>query len=315
MYHAYNLIDSIEDDALSIGRMHEMLEGQVAVLSAGILPAGEAADLLAALRQSTLYREDQNSYLLYPDQARPLFLDRATLDAEWAERSRLIRELLESGDRRLVERDPSGGLHFAGDLRNAADVAAVLAALSGEGRGGLVESDGDLILDLFEDRFDHRSFTGRSSTFYGYEGLGSIYWHMVSKLRLAVAEVYLEAARADAHEATLDRLAERYYDICEGLGVHKSPAVHGAIPTEPYSHTPGGGGARQPGLTGQVKEDVLARWAELGVCVEQGGIEFRPALLRRTELTPGPRTFAWVDLEGRARSMDLDTGTLAFTYA
>ena len=39
-----------------------------------------------------------------------------------------------------------------------------------------------LLLETFEDIFNHKSFTGRSGTFYGYEGLGSIYWHMVSKL-------------------------------------------------------------------------------------------------------------------------------------
>ena len=43
------------------------------------------------------------------------------------------------------------------------------------------------MLDLFERLFDHESFTGRSGTFFGYEGLGCIYWHMVSKLRLAAA--------------------------------------------------------------------------------------------------------------------------------
>ena len=35
---------------------------------------------------------------------------------------------------------------------------------------------------LYEEVFDHQSFTGRSGTFYKYEGLGCIYWHMVSKL-------------------------------------------------------------------------------------------------------------------------------------
>ena len=35
---------------------------------------------------------------------------------------------------------------------------------------------------------DHTRFTGRSGTFYGYEGLGCIYWHMVSKLLLATQE-------------------------------------------------------------------------------------------------------------------------------
>ena len=35
-----------------------------------------------------------------------------------------------------------------------------------------------------------QSFTGRSGAFYKYEGLGSIYWHMVSKLLVAVQETW-----------------------------------------------------------------------------------------------------------------------------
>jgi hypothetical protein len=314
LYHTYNLITCIQDEALSIGALHEMLEGQVAVLSAGLLCAQEAADLLTALRQSTLYREDQHSYLLYPDQTRPLFLNRNTIDPGRAACSRLIRDLVDSGDRSLVEQDAADELHFAGDFRNASDVSAALDALARGGRAEFVELDRDLILDLFEDQFNHHSYTGRSSTFYGYEGLGSIYWHMVSKLLLAVAETFFQAVDTGVDGATLQRLAERYYDIRDGLGVHRNPDAHGAFPTDPHSHTPGGGGARQPGLTGQVKEDILARWAELGARVKEGRIEFQPALLRREEFTCGRRTFEWVDLDGRARSVELDPGVLAFTY-
>ena len=32
---------------------------------------------------------------------------------------------------------------------------------------------------------------------------------------------------------------------------------------DPYSHTPGGAGAKQPGMTGQVKEEVITRLGEL----------------------------------------------------
>ena len=53
--------------------------------------------------------------------------------------------------------------------------------------------DGSRILDIYEEMFDHQSFTGRSGTFYGYEGLGSIYWHMVSKLLLVVEECFFKA--------------------------------------------------------------------------------------------------------------------------
>ena len=52
----------------------------------------------------------------------------------------------------------------------------------------LVATEEENLLHMFEDLFDHKSFTGRSGTFFGFEGLGSIYWHMVSKLALAVQE-------------------------------------------------------------------------------------------------------------------------------
>ena len=65
----------------------------------------------------------------------------------------------------------------------------------------------------------------------------------------------------------MEDLLEHYYEINEGIGVHKSPALYGAFPTDPYSHTPAGKGAQQPGMTGQVKEDILSRFGELGVFV------------------------------------------------
>ena len=42
-----------------------------------------------------------------------------------------------------------------------------------------------------------------------------------------------------------------------------------------------GQGAKQPGMTGQVKEEILTRFGELGVRVEEGAIVFEPALLRQ----------------------------------
>ena len=61
---------------------------------------------------------------------------------------------------------------------------------------------------------------------------------------------------------------------------------------DPYSHTPAQGGARQPGLTGQVKEDILCRFGELGVSVREGCIHFEPRLLRPDEFLSSPDTFA-----------------------
>ena len=95
------------------------------------------------------------------------------------------------------------------------------------------------MLDLFERLFDHESFTGRSGTFFGYEGLGCIYWHMVSKLRLAAQETYFRALEAGAPQRLLKRLAECYYDICAGIGDYKTPEVYGAFPDGPLFAYPG----------------------------------------------------------------------------
>ena len=170
------------------------------------------------------------------------------------------------------------------------------------------------MLEIFEQVFDHAAFTGRSGTFFGYEGLGCIYWHMVSKLLLAVQEVFYGAVRAGEPEEILQELARRYYDVRAGLGQNKTPREYGAVPTEPYSHTPAHAGARQPGLTGQVKEDIIARWGELGISVDDGALSFSGALLRREEFLQSEETFRYVDVSGSERHIALPPGTLAFTF-
>ena len=76
-----------------------------------------------------------------------------------------------------------------------------------------VKREKNLILDIFELVFDHKSFTGRSGTFYGYEGLGSIYWHMVSKLLLASAEVTQASIDKNIDPKTIGRLFDHYFEI------------------------------------------------------------------------------------------------------
>jgi len=176
-----------------------------------------------------------------------------------------------------------------------------------------VARDRDAVLDLFEAVFDHRSYTGRSGVMVGYEGLGCIYWHMVAKLLLAVQETYLRADPDGAPAAVLDDLATLYYRIRSGLGYEKTVAEYGAFPTDPYSHTPPGGGAKQPGMTGQVKEEILTRLGELGVGIAGGAVRFRPRLLRRREFLPEAAAFGFVDVGGRARSLALPERCLAFT--
>jgi hypothetical protein len=314
LYHAYNLIRLDSKTELPIRRLYEMLEGQVAVLSSGQLSPRESLELLMALKRSAMYRADQHSYLLYPNRQLPRFVERNNIPTSEYRRSALLRRLLADSNRQLVERDIAGRVHFNARITNARDIHRILDQLAGSGYSRLVKRDGQAVLGLFERLFDHESFTGRSGTFFGYEGLGSIYWHMVSKLLLAAQETYFRAVAAGAPKRVLKGLADCYYDIRSGIGDYKTPEVYGAFPMDPYSHTPAQGGARQPGLTGQVKEDFLCRFGELGVIVENQQIYFRPLLLRREEFVTTPSEFTYCDVAGAKRRLPLKPGELGFTY-
>ncbi|MBW6455330.1 MAG: hypothetical protein K0A98_05545, partial [Trueperaceae bacterium] len=314
LYHAYNVLAFAVDGAAGVRHLDEMLEGQVAVLSSGLLSSAEVLELLASLRRGRLYRADQHSYVLYPDRDLPGFLAKNTIPAERVASSALLTALVAAGDTRIVVRDENGDVHFHAGFRNAKGVRRALADLAADDRwAAAVAAGGDAVVRTFEEVFDHAAFTGRSGTFFAYEGLGSIYWHMVSKLLLAVQECYFRACDAGEPGATLAALAAAYDDVRAGLGFHKTPAEFGAFPTDPYSHTPAHAGAQQPGMTGQVKEDVLARLGELGVEVRGGRLGFAPTLLGREEFVEEPTT-ATVRAIGGAAELRLDPGTLAFTF-
>ena len=157
--------------------------------------------------------------------------------------------------------DVDGRYRFHPDLIDAdpARPGARAARRPIEEWGDLVAGQRDACLDTYERVFGHRAFLGRSGSMYAYEGIGSIYWHMVSKLLLAVQEAASAAADADADVGVVGRLVEAYDRVRAGLGFNKTGAEFGAIPTDPYSHTPAHAGAQQPGMTGAVKEEILAR--------------------------------------------------------
>ncbi len=311
LYHSYNVL-GIGASKISIRHLGPMLEGQVAVLSSGTLGSREALSVLDALRRSELYRRDQHSYLLYPDRKLPSFLDKNTIPPSQSERSHLFSTLVADGNTDLVEMDVDGQLHFNSLFKNVRDVDATLDELEHRGYRRLVDEERGLVREIFESVFDHTSFTGRSGAFYGYEGLGCIYWHMVSKLQLAVQECCLAAA--DDGDDAFEELAMRYDDIRAGLGFNKTPQEYGAFPTDAYSHTPGFAGARQPGMTGQVKEQLITRLGELGLFVRDGRIVFDPVLLRGSELLSSPEVFEYTNLDGQRQRIELDSGTLVFTY-
>jgi len=308
LYHAYNLMAVESDFEVSVDYLSEMLEGQVAVLSSGYLSSEEALSVLDALKASKLFREDQYSYILYPNKDLPGFIEKNRISPTQVAKSSLLQQLVANGNTQVIEQDVKGHYHFNGNFRNADDLAIALDQIKAE------ESAKKLILQIFEEVFNHKAFTGRSGIFFGYEGLGSIYWHMVSKLLLAVQECCLKAISDQESPAIIGRLLEHYYEINAGIGVHKSPQLYGAFPTDPYSHTPAGRGAQQPGMTGQVKEDILSRFGELGVFVKEGKIHFQPTLLRKSEFLTNSSVFEYINVHSEEEQLNLPANALCFTY-
>ena len=309
LYHAYNVI-RFGEKSMGIKHLDRMLEGQVSILSSGFLTGVEALDLLDSLRHSQLYTPEQNSYILYPDKDLPTFLEKNNIPEEVIRDLRLPGLLANNQDKRLFVRDEKGVFHFSGAIHNERDVQKTLANLkeNPEYAPWVVKEEGK-IAEIFESVFQHSEFTGRSSTFFAYEGLGSIYWHMVSKLLLAVAENVLSCEDADIAVSLL----EKYQAIRAGLGFNKTPEEFGAFPSDPYSHTPKGQGARQPGMTGLVKEEIIARLAELALTAQDGCLVFDPILFDRKELLGEPATFDYLAVDGAQNSVDVPAGAMAYT--
>lgn len=281
LYEAYNLVE-FTDNEVRIEHLYEMLEGQVAILSSDALSAEQAVAVLNAMETSKLYREDQQSYILYPFRQLPSFMMKNTFRV--ADPSR-IATALKTG---IVLQDADGNYHFGGDVNNA----ETLTSLMDQSSESFSVNERYALLDLYEQTFHHHAFTGRSGTMYKYEGLGSIYWHMVSKLDLAIAENIVKA-ESTGNQTAVEALIAHYRKVQAGIGSHKNPKNYGSFPFDAYSHTPSMAGVQQPGLTGQVKEDIISRFIELGIRVVDGEIHIVPTMLRKDEFFNGELRFTY----------------------
>ena len=271
LFHSYNLVD-LSDGRAEVSHLYPMLEGQVALLGSGMLGLGESVTLLDALFASPLFCPVRQSFLLYPDRQLPGFLARNRLDAA-ALALPVTPVILAAHRTDLLQQQSDGTVRFAPALANRGDLEAAGADL-----GAALQP----LADAYDRLLQHRAFTGRSGTMFSYEGLGCIYWHMVAKLLLAVQEQVFAAL--DQQDAALPALIAHYRRVRDGLGYRRTAAQYGAFPADPYSHTPGEGGAQQPGMTGQVKEEILTRWGELGLRMRGGLLHFQPVLLDAAEL-------------------------------
>ncbi len=313
MYHAYNLLD-LRNNEIHLGRLYPMLEGQVSALSTGATPPEVAVEVLESLFDSDVYRPDQQSFMLYPDRDLPSFLEKNRIPDDAVDAIPLLRELMDAGDESIVSRDQDGVCRFNAEFVNRQNLRDALDELAQTRGEDAVAAAREPLEVLYEQVFNHQAFTGRSGGMFGFEGLGCIYWHMVAKLLLAVQENYFHALETVADEATVQRLGDLYFRVRFGIGFNKTPDEFGAFPYDPYSHSPKHAGAQQPGMTGQVKEEVLTRFGELGIRIADGQAHFLPRLLRRQEFVSAARSFRYVDVHDDWQELEIPANGLAFTW-
>lgn len=231
LWHSYNVLNiDCKNREFAVDHLSVMLEGQVAILSANVLEPAEALSVLESLPTSELRSKRHPTYLLYSDRQLPRFLAKNRISQEQVRAVKTLHEMTEGGDARILVPDPEGAYRFHPTLSNGYALSDLLDKLATEpARADAMAHDRSKIEELYESVFHHRSFTGRSGSVFGYEGLGCVYWHMVSKLMLAAQEVMLKAADAGASEDLLQRLTVCYYSVQSGLGFRQSARQYGAF--------------------------------------------------------------------------------------
>ena len=67
-------------------------------------------------------------------------------------------------------------------------------------------------------------------------------------------------------------------------------------------------------MTGQVKEDLLSRFGELGIQIDKGIICFNPEILKNEEFLNKTQIFNYINLDKKSSSIKLEKNSLGFTY-
>lgn len=312
LHQSYNLLD-FDGKQASVENLYPMLEGQVAAISSGAINPKQTADVMDALFASDVYRADQKTFMLYPDRVQTPFLDKNVITSAAFNEVPVLAQMMAAYDVRIVMQDADGGYRFNPNIKNNGELINHLKSLSAD-YPALDKTMVSKIESLYEKVFNHQSFTGRSGGMFGFEGLGSVYWHMVSKLLLALKENFYTAVEEGAEPELIQRLGSLYYRVRGGIGFNKSPDEYGAFPCDPYSHTPKHAGAQQPGMTGQVKEEILSRFGELGIHVLNGEVEFKPKLLRSSEFVSDEKPFRYLDVQNEWQQTMVPKNGIGFTW-
>ncbi len=67
-------------------------------------------------------------------------------------------------------------------------------------------------------------------------------------------------------------------------------------------------------MTGQVKEDIISRFGELGIHIKEGRIIVNPALLNKKEFLLHEESFTYYNYAGEKKKLNLNRNELALTY-
>ncbi|MWC29149.1 hypothetical protein [Paenibacillus sp. MMS18-CY102] len=313
LYNAYNLL-ALSDNKAEVKYLYPMLEGQTAILNSLMLSSNEVLELVSAMESSGLYSAQHRSFYLYPISHPKSFKEKNIISSDAAGKSQLIQKLLSDKNTDIVQTDSSGNIRFHGDFSSENDLLAALDRIEKqEAYTKLVQADRPYLREIYEQVFHHSQFTGRSGVMYKYEGVGCIYWHQNSKFILGVQESFYAAKKAGEDANVRGQLKQAYYQLRSGLGFNKTPEAWGGFPIDPYSHTSYSGIAQQPGMTGQVKEDILARRGELGLSVHNGELTFDSEFILPNEILENEGKFDYIDVSGAQKQIALPSRSLAFT--
>ena len=181
--------------------------------------------MLSRSRASRMYEPRQNSYMLYPIKELAMFEDKNLVDAKDIKKLSL-EALIERSGSSILYKDCKGKYHFNGEFRNVSFLRDFCEKLPAAKKPKARELAA--LKALYEKTFNHQSFTGRSGTFYAYEGLGSIYWHMVAKLLLAAQENTITAAGKGTSADTLKNFARLITKFVPALALinHQNSTEH-----------------------------------------------------------------------------------------
>lgn len=263
------------------------------------------------MKESPLFRKDQYSYLLYPNKKLPGFLQKNLIPASAAADSELIRKLVADGNRQIVDQDMLGGLHFNGNFRNAADLQRALDGMASGRYGNSWPKSVPFLEELFEKVFPHKAFTGRSGTFMPLRGLGSIYWHMVSKLLLAVRNAAFRLS-----PKTLPRLSPAGSSTIITKSKPASASTNhppsALFPPTPIP-TPGHRGAQQPGGSRTGERGYPLPLRRTRGLRRRGPTLFLSAPAPQEEFLTEPRAFYYISARAK-RADQPPQGELAFTF-